>query len=78
MFNDTFKSNQKASVENLNKRIRKFFPKGKSIDHLTQKEIKRYNILLIEEPVRSLDGMPPKEIFIKFFGADTYKKIFID
>lgn len=77
-FCDAFKSNQKASVENLNKRIRKFFPKGKSIDHLTQKEIKQYNILLIEEPVRSLDGMPPKEIFIKIFGADTYKKIFID
>lgn len=42
-FCDAFKSNQKASVENLNKQIRKFFPKGKSIDHYNQDDIDAVN-----------------------------------
>ena len=42
-FCDAFKSNQKASIENLNKQIRKFFPKGKSIDHYNQDDIDAVN-----------------------------------
>lgn len=34
-FCDAFKSNQKASVENMNKQLRKYFPKKSSVDHLT-------------------------------------------
>lgn len=32
-------SNQKPNVENINKQIRKFFPKGKSIDYLSKSNV---------------------------------------
>ena len=75
-FCDAFKSNQKASVENLNKQIRKFFPKGKSIDHLTQDDVDAINKILIESPLFSLDGHSPKEAFITLFGQEAFDKLF--
>ena len=75
-FCDAFKSNQKASVENINKQIRKFFPKGKSIDHLTQDDIDAVNKILIESPLFSLDGHSPKEAFITLFGQEAFDKLF--
>lgn len=75
-FCDAFKSNQKASVENLNKQIRKFFPKGKSIDHLNQDDINAINRILIESPLFSLDGHSPKEAFITLFGQEAFNKLF--
>ena len=75
-FCDAFKSNQKASVENLNKQIRKFFPKGKSIDGYNQDDIFQINKILIESPLFSLDGHTPKEAFITLFGQDTFDKLF--
>ena len=75
-FCDAFKSNQKASVENLNKQIRKFFPKVKSIDHLTQDDIYMVNKILIESPLFSLDGHSPKEAFILLFGQESFDKLF--
>lgn len=75
-FCDAFKSNQKASVENINKQIRKFFPKGKSIDHLTQDDIDAVNKILIESPLFSLDGYSPKEAFIALFGPEAFDKLF--
>lgn len=75
-FCDAFKSNQKASVENLNKQIRKFFPKGKTIDCLNQDDIDAINKILVESPLFSLDGYSPKEAFIALFGQDTFDKLF--
>lgn len=75
-FCDAFKSNQKASVENLNKQIRKFFPKGKSIDHLNQDDIDMVNKILVESPLFSLDGHSPKEAFITLFGQEAFDKLF--
>ena len=75
-FCDAFKSNQKASVENMNKQIRKFFPKGKSIDHLNQDDIKHINKILIESPLFSLDGHSPKEAFISLYGQKAFDKLF--
>ena len=75
-FCDAFKSNQKASVENINKQIRKFFPKGKSIDHLTQEDINVVNKILIESPLFSLDGHSPKDAFITLFGQKAFDKLF--
>jgi len=75
-FCDAFKSNQKASVENFNKQIRKFFPKGKSIDHLTQEDINVVNKILVESPLFSLDGYSPKEAFITLFGQEAFDKLF--
>lgn len=75
-FCDAFKSNQKASVENLNKQIRKFFPKGKSVDHLTQDDMHAVNKIMIESPLFSLDGHSPKEAFILIFGQESFDKLF--
>jgi IS30 family transposase len=73
---DAFKSTQKASVENMNKQLRKFFPKGKSIDHLSDEDVKRINLLIVSAPLYSLDGKSPKEAFILLYGIDAFNKLF--
>ena len=75
-FCDAFKSNQKASVENINKQIRKFFPKGSSVDYYTQDRIIEINKIIIESPLFSLDGHSPKEAFIALFGQEAFDKLF--
>jgi len=75
-FCDAFKSNQKASVENMNKQIRKFFPKGKTVDCYSQQQITFIAKTINETPLRSLDGRTPKEAFSLLFGQETYDKIF--
>ena len=75
-FCDAFKSNQKASVENMNKQIRKYFPKGKSIDHLSQEQVNLITKTMNESPLLSLDGHSPKEAFVLLFGLETYINIF--
>lgn len=75
-FCDAFKSSQKANVENINKQLRKYFPKGLSIDHLTIEDIKRVNLTMINSKLYSLDAHSPKEAFITVFGKETFDKIF--
>ena len=75
-FCDPYVSNQKPHVENINKQIRKFFPKGKSIDTHTKKSVKKHNITLLNTPIKSLDGNTPKDAFITVYGEDLYNKIF--
>ena len=41
-FCDAYVSNQKPNVENLNKQLRLFFPKGKTIDKYTKHEVKKH------------------------------------
>ena len=40
-------SNQKQNVENINKQLRLFYPKGKTIDKYTRKDIKNTNEILL-------------------------------
>lgn len=75
-FCDAFRSNQKASVENMNKQIRKFFPKGKSVDYLTQSQVNLIAKTINETPLHSLDGNTPRKAFELLFGAKVYNKIF--
>ena len=75
-FCDPYVSNQKANVENMNKQIRKYFPKQKSVDSFSQKDIKKKNINLLESPIRSLDGNTPKDVFIAVYGGELYFRIF--
>lgn len=74
-FCDAFKSNQKASVENLNKRIRRFFPKGRPLGNLTQDDVSAVGRALAESPLFSLDGSSPKEAFSALFGREAYDKL---
>lgn len=75
-FCDPYVSNQKPNVENINKQIRKFFPKGKSIDNNTKETAKKHNITLLNTPIKSLDGYTPKDAFIAVYGENLFDKIF--
>lgn len=72
---DPYVSSQKPNVENINKQIRKFFPKGSTIDHLSKDQVKKHNITLLNTPIRSLDGFTPKDAFITLYGEDLYNKL---
>lgn len=73
---DPYVSNQKPNVENINKQLRRFFPKKKSIDNLTRNKVKEINQTLLNIPIRSLDGYNPKETFIKIYSEELYYELF--
>lgn len=73
---DAFKSNQKANVENINKQLRKYFPKGHSIDKYDETYIRKINLMMLETKIRSLDGHSPREAFELIFGKEAFKKLF--
>ena len=75
-FCDPYVSNQKPNVENINKQIRKFFPKGKSVDNLSKKDVLNKNITLLNTPIKSLDGNTPNDAFKVVYGEDLFYKIF--
>ena len=66
---DSYRSNQKGNVENMNKQLRKYFPKGKSIAHLTEEEVQTINNIIISQRVASLGGASPKEVFESIYGS---------
>ncbi len=73
---DPYVSNQKPNVENINKQIRKFFPKGKSIDKHTKETVKNHNLTLLNTPIKSLDGNTPIDAFKAVYGEDLFYKLF--
>ncbi len=75
-FCDGYVSNQKPNVENINKQLRLFFPKGKTIDTYNKKDIKNVNQTLLNRPLKSLDSFTPKEAFINVFDEELYNKLF--
>lgn len=75
-FCDSYVSNQKPNVENINKQLRLFFPKGKTIDTYTKKDIKNVNQTLLNRPLKSLDSYTPKDAFINVFDEDLFNKLF--
>ena len=74
-FCDPYVSNQKPHVENINGQIRKFFPKGQSVDKYTKNDIRQINKTLLNTTIRSLDGNTPTEAFKVVYGEDLYYKI---
>ena len=75
-FCDSYVSNQKPNVENINKQLRLFFPKGKTIDKYNRQAIKDINLNLLNRPLKSLDSYTPKEAFIKVFDEDLFNRLF--
>ena len=73
---DPYVSNQKPNVENINKQLRKFFPKGKSIDNYTPNDIRKKNFTLLDTPLKSLDSYTPKQAFIKVFNEQLFNELF--
>jgi len=72
---DPYVSNQKGNVENMNRQLRKFFPKGKSIDHFSKDDVRKINSFILKTRVKSLSGASPQEAFIKVFGELIYEKM---
>ena len=75
-FCDGYVSNQKPNVENINKQLRLFFPKGKTIDTYKMQNIKNINQVLLNRPLKSLDSFTPKEAFCNVFDNELFNKLF--
>lgn len=75
-FCDPYVSSQKPNIENANKQLRKYFPKKKSIMKFTSNDIKEINQVILNSPLRSIDGNTPKQAFIKVFNEELYIKLF--
>ena len=75
-FCDRYASNQKPNVENINKQLRLFFPKGKTIDTYKKQDIKNINQTLLNRPLKSLDSYTSKEAFINVFDEELFNKLF--
>ena len=70
-FCDAYKSNQKASVENMNRQLRKYFPKKTSVDKCTQEDMKNVMNYINNLRVPSLSGFTPTEAFIRVYGEEV-------
>ena len=66
---DSYRSNQKGNVENMNKQLRKYFPKGKSVDYLNDEDVVSINNIIISQKIASLGGSSPKEVFESIYGS---------
>ena len=75
-FCDSYASNQKPNVENMDKQLRLFFPKGKTIDTYKKQDIININQTLLNRPLKSLDSYTPKEAFINVFDEELFNKLF--
>ena len=75
-FCNAYVSNQKPNVENINKQLRLYFPKGKSIDTYNKQDIKNINQALLNRPLKSLDNFTPKDAFIRVFDEELFNKLF--
>ena len=64
-FCHAYHSWEKGSVENMNKRIRRFIPKGISIDCLPEKLIKQVEWILNNTPRKCLGYLTPQEKMVQ-------------
>ena len=60
----------------MNKQIRLFFPKSKSVDKYSKDDIKNINKTILNKPLSSLDNNTPKEALIKVFDESIFNKLF--
>lgn len=77
---DSLASTQKANVEQMNKQLRRYFPKGTSIDHITPDVLKGIENKINHSRVASLSKQTPDEAFSAVYGEELLKKLkyFID
>ena len=66
-FADSYASWQKGAVENANKLIRQYFPKGTDFNLVPPKRIKRIQAIINERPRAKLNFENPKNCFYKHF-----------
>jgi IS30 family transposase len=66
---------QKPHVENNHDFIRRCLPKGKSMNHMTQKKVNEMMSHINSYRRRSLSGLSPIELFVKAYGIEVLKKL---
>ena len=62
-FCNAYHSWEKGSVENRNKILRQFFPKGTNFDLISEKEIRRVQNEINNRPMKALNWHSPAEVF---------------
>lgn len=67
-FADPYCSGQKGAVENANKILREFFPKGTDFRAVTQEELNKVQYLINERPRKKVGFSSPKIEFYKRIG----------
>lgn len=72
---DSFNSSQKANVEQMNKQLRKFFPKGKSIAHHTPETVRDICSVVNQSRIASLAGSTPNDALIKIYGETVLNQL---
>lgn len=73
---DPYCSSQKGNVENMNKQLRKYFPKKRSIDNFTDEEVKEINNIINNAKVASLGGFSPNDAFVKVYNKAILDALF--
>jgi IS30 family transposase len=66
-FTDPYSAWQKGAIDNANKLVRQYIPKGTSFKKYLDKEIKLIQHKLNRRPREKLDFNPPKNEFFKRF-----------
>ena len=72
---DPMASHQKASVEQMNRQLRRYYPKGHSIDHYTSEDLKDTENRINRTRIKSLSGFTPDEAFEKIYGLELLKSL---
>lgn len=70
-FCHAYHSWEKGGVENMNKRIRRFIPKGTSIDQVSQKKIRQVEWILNNTPRKCLGYLTPQEKMLELLKSNT-------
>jgi IS30 family transposase len=68
-FTDSYSAWQKGSIENVNKLVRQFLPKGTNFDSLDYQEIMNIQKNINSRPRKILNFEKPKDIFFYNFAA---------
>jgi IS30 family transposase len=66
---------QKPHVENNHDFIRRCLPKGKSMNHMTQKSVNEMMSHINSYRRRALSGLAPVELFVRVYGKEVLKKL---
>ena len=66
-FTDSYSSWQKGNIENTNKLIRQYIPKGTDISQVTDKKIAMIQNKINKRPREKLNFMTPNEVFFKHY-----------
>lgn len=70
-FCHAYHSWEKPTVENTNQRLRRFIPKGTSIDDVPEKKIKQIEDILNNTPRKCLGYLTPQEMMLQLLPSTT-------